>query len=86
MVVTETGAPLAGAPNLYTSANSFRKKNSSTLPTLVEATGIEPVSENPSSQLSTRVVYPFRFPHRIADKQAKRVGIPSYIPPSGERG
>ena len=28
-------------PNLYTSANSFRKKNSSTLPTLVEPRGVE---------------------------------------------
>ena len=39
-------------PNLYTSANSFRKKNSSTLPTLVEAGGIEPPSESASSGTS----------------------------------
>ena len=39
-------------PNLYTSANSFRKKNSSTLPTLVEAGGVEPPSENTSSGTS----------------------------------
>ena len=33
--------PYLALPNLYTSANSFRKKNSSTLPTLVEARRIE---------------------------------------------
>lgn len=33
--------PYLALPNLYTSANSFRKKNSSTLPTLVEARRVE---------------------------------------------
>ena len=36
--------PYLALPNLYTSANSFRKKNSSTLPTLVEMRGIEPLT------------------------------------------
>lgn len=44
--------PYLALPNLYTSANSFRKKNSSTLPTLVEAGGIEPPSESASSGTS----------------------------------
>ncbi len=37
---------------------------------MVEATGIEPVSENKSTQLSTSVVYLQKFPHTTADKQA----------------
>ena len=37
---------------------------------LVEATGIEPVSENQSMQGSTSVVYLLEFPNTSADKQA----------------
>ena len=40
---------------------------------LVEARGVEPLSENLFTQLSTRVVYLFKFPLRTADKQADRI-------------
>lgn len=63
-------------PNLYTSANSFRKKNSSTLPTLVEARGVEPLSENHLPMLSTSVFCALGFPPRSAHRQAMRFGIP----------
>ena len=41
---------------------------------MVEATRIELVSENISTQLSTSVVYLHRFPFRAADKQAVQKG------------
>ena len=41
---------------------------------LVEATGIEPVSENPFTQLSPGGVYLLRFPSMHADKQAYTYG------------
>ena len=41
---------------------------------LVEARGVEPLSENPFMQLSTRVVYLLKFPHPSADKQADGIG------------
>ena len=37
---------------------------------LVEATGVEPVSENPLTQLSSWVVYLLEFPLTNADRQA----------------
>ena len=43
-------------------------------PPMVEPRGVEPLSENPSKQLSTRVVYLLRFPHPSADKQADGIG------------
>ncbi len=44
---------------------------------LVEARGIEPLSESPFPQLSTSVVYLLRFPIRTADKQAELAGSPN---------
>ena len=41
---------------------------------LVESRGIEPLSENPSSQLSPSAVYLLRFPPANADKQAFAIG------------
>lgn len=63
-------------PNLYTSANSFRKKNSSTLPTLVEMAGIEPASEKGLPRLSTSVAFVLEFPLPPAQKQARGFGSP----------
>ena len=37
---------------------------------VVEATGVEPVSENPLTQLSSWVVYLLKFPLTNADRQA----------------
>ena len=44
---------------------------------MVEARGIEPLSESPFLQLSTSVVYLLKFPIRTADKQAVRAGSPN---------
>ena len=52
-------------PNLYTSANSFRKKNSSTLPTLVEPRGVEPLSEDFRDKLSTGLAKNMAFPSGV---------------------
>ena len=41
---------------------------------MVEIRGIEPLSENHSTGLSTSVVYLLKFPPRDADKQAARFG------------
>lgn len=41
---------------------------------LVEPRGIEPLSENPSSQLSPSAVYLLKFPCANADKQAFAFG------------
>ncbi len=40
---------------------------------LVEARGVEPLSENLFMQLSTSVVYLLNFPNIFADKQAKKL-------------
>ena len=61
-------------PNLYTSANSFRKKNSSTLPTLVEMAGVEPASESQLPRLSTSVSGLLKFPPCSAERQALHFG------------
>ena len=50
---------------------------------MVEATGVEPVSENQSAQLSTSVVYHLAFPLLSADKQADSVSSSRYIQPAG---
>lgn len=68
--------PYLALPNLYTSANSFRKKNSSTLPTLVEMAGIEPASEKGVPRLSTSVAFVLEFPLPPAQKQARGFGSP----------
>ena len=57
--------PYLALPNLYTSANSFRKKNSSTLPTLVDLAGIEPASESPSIRASPITVIILTFPRSV---------------------
>ena len=41
---------------------------------MVEARGVEPLSENPSAQPSTRVVYLLKFPRPTAGKQADGFG------------
>lgn len=41
---------------------------------MVEPRGIEPLSENPSSQLSPSAVCRLKFPHTDADKQASAIG------------
>ena len=41
---------------------------------LVEPRGIEPLSENPSSQLSPSAVCRLKFPRADPDKQASAVG------------
>ena len=41
---------------------------------MVEARGIEPLSENLFIQLSSSGVYLLKFPAHSADKQAERVG------------
>ena len=41
---------------------------------LVEPTGIEPVSENPSTKFSPSAVCLLKFPHTSADKQALAFG------------
>ena len=43
---------------------------------MVEARGIEPLSENRFTETSPSAVYPLRFPHQAADKQAACLGIP----------
>ncbi len=45
---------------------------------LVEMAGIEPASENPFIQVSPSAVSLLKFPHQIADRQAKRLGSPRY--------
>ena len=50
---------------------------------MVEARGIEPLSESPFLQLSTGVVYLLKFPIRTADKQAVRAGSPNTFPRRG---
>ena len=45
-------------------------RNSSDLLVMVEATGVEPVSENPLTQPSSWVVYLLDFPITSADRQA----------------
>ena len=42
---------------------------------VVEPRGIEPLSENPSTQLSPSAVCLLKFPHGSADKQAQPLGI-----------
>ncbi len=66
--------PYLALPNLYTSANSFRKKNSSTLPTLVEMAGVEPASESQLPRLSTSVSGLLKFPPCSAERQALHFG------------
>ena len=44
---------------------------------MVEAKGIEPLSETLFPQLSTSVVYPLKFPDKTADKQADESGSPN---------
>ena len=44
---------------------------------MVEAKGIEPLSETLFPQLSTSVVYLLKFPFRPADKQADLSGSPN---------
>lgn len=73
---TKWERPYLALPNLYTSANSFRKKNSSTLPTLVEMAGIEPASEKGLPRLSTSVAFVLEFPLPPAQKQARGFGSP----------
>ena len=51
---------------------------------LVEPAVIETASENPSSQLSTSVVYLLGFPRRNADKQAFRFGISLFMKRAGD--
>jgi hypothetical protein len=41
---------------------------------VVEATGVEPVSENPFSRLSTSVAGDLNFPHTHAQRQACKFG------------
>ncbi len=43
---------------------------------LVEARGVEPLSENLSTQVSPSAVYHLDFPQKAADKQAANLGIP----------
>ena len=43
---------------------------------LVEARGIEPLSESPFMQLSTSVFYLLLFPEATADKRAEATGSP----------
>ena len=43
---------------------------------MVEARGIEPLSENQSIQLSTSVDYLLEFPCKAADSQAEMLGSP----------
>ena len=50
---------------------------------MVEARGIEPLSENPFMQLSTSVVYLLKFPKKAADKQAESLGSPNTIKRNG---
>ncbi len=50
---------------------------------LVEATGVEPVSENLFTQLSTSVVYRLTFPPYTADKQAVYFSNSPYISRAG---
>ena len=45
---------------------------------MVEATGVEPVSENPSIQLSTSVLYLLFLPLSRAGTQAQVRGSPEY--------
>ena len=42
---------------------------------MVEMAGIEPASKNLFLQISTCLVYPLKFPHIIAEKQATTLGI-----------
>ena len=46
---------------------------------VVEPRGIEPLSENPSSQISPSAVYLLDLPYPNADKQAFRLGSLWYI-------
>ena len=46
---------------------------------MVEAMGVEPMSENQSTQLSTSVVYLLTFPLPYADKQAYSFSSSIYI-------
>ena len=46
---------------------------------MVEAMGVEPMSENQSTQLSTSVVYLLTFPLLYADKQAYSFSSSIYI-------
>ena len=44
---------------------------------LVEARGIEPLSERPSMKLSTSVFYLLKFPQRVAGKRAAQRSSPN---------
>ena len=46
---------------------------------LVEMTGIEPVSENLSTQLSPGAFCYFYLPYKDANRQASMLGSPKYI-------
>ncbi len=50
---------------------------------MVEARGIEPLSENSFMRLSTSVVYRLKFPEQTADKRAERSGSPNTIQRNG---
>ena len=77
--------PYLALPNLYTSANSFRKKNSSTLPTLVEMRRVELLSESISARISPSAAADLNFAKQDAPRQASSSAIPSFPCASGSR-
>ena len=70
----ETAEPFRGVDSLSRNENAKRAPVKGALCILVEARGIEPLSENHLIQLSPSAADLLRVPSRIADRQAMRYG------------